>query len=307
MSRINKAYFFAAWCFIIPTAAHAQGMPVVPYAANFAQTHLHNQLFVQPGVNAEIRRRNRAESGLQTDNVPLASAPSFNYRADQKQRKVNLDRYIQDLRTKDPAGAQSLAALFNSTDIIAQIGKEISPHGLKVTNVADAYAIYWISAWEAANGIVGNKETTTRVIAVRNQALSAFNATPAFASATNANRQEFAEMLLIQALLISANMESAENNKPLQRQLSSAIKQGASAMGLDLDAMTLTEKGFIPSGRSGAADPAPDAPEQALAANAAPKPATANDTAPPYLILAAAGGAGLGGVFLLGKMIGRRG
>jgi hypothetical protein len=298
---------FASMSLLLPAATHAQGMPVVPYAANFAQTHLHNQLFVQPGVNAEIRRLNRSDGSLRTESAPLASNSSFNYSADTKQRKVNLDRYIRDLSTKDPVGAQSLATLFKSVDIIDQIGKEIAPHGLKVTNVADAYAIYWINAWEAAHGIVGKKEITTRVVAVRNQALRAFNSTPTFASATNANRQEFAEMLLIQALLISANMESAENNEPLQRQLSIAIKQGATAMGLDLDAMTLTDQGFVPSGKTGAADPAPGAPEQALAANTAPVPAAANDTSPPYLLMAAAGGAGIGGVFLLGKMMGKRG
>jgi hypothetical protein len=71
--------------------------------------------------------------------------------------------------------------------------------------------------------------------------------------------------------------------------------------------MKLTDEGFVPSGKTGAVDPAPGAPDQALAANSAPEPVAATDTSTPYILLAAAGGAGIGGVVLLGKMIGRRG
>jgi hypothetical protein len=298
---------FASMSLLLPAATYAQGMPVVPYAANFAQTHLHNQLFVQPGVNAEIRRLNRSGSNptaVQNSRVNLAS---MTYRADKTQRRVNIDRFLGDIRKKDAAGAAQLANVFANVDVIGQISSEISRYGLSGNNVADAYAVYWISAWEASKGIVGNQTTREQSLAVRDQAARAFQSTPAFAKSTNAERQEFAEMLLLQAALISSNMESTSSDKRAQRELSNAIRQGATAMGLDLDAMTLTDQGFVPSGKTGAADPAPGAPEQALAANDAPVPAAANDTSPPYLLMAAAGGAGIGGVFLLGKMMGKRG
>jgi hypothetical protein len=304
MGRIGKKSLLAVACLIAPTTTHAQGMPVVPYAANFAQTHLHNQLFVQPGVNAEIRRLNRSGSNptaVQNSRVNLAS---MTYRADKTQRRVNIDRFLGDIRKKDAAGAAQLANVFANVDVIGQISSEIARYGLSGTNVADAYAVYWISAWEASRGIVGNQTTREQSLAVRDQAARAFQSTPAFAKSTNAERQEFAEMLLLQAALISSNMESTSSDKRAQRELSNAIRQGATAMGLDLDAMTLTDQGFVPSGKTGAADPAPGAPEQALAANDAPAPAAVN---PPYVLMAAAGGAGIGGVFLIGKMIGRRG
>jgi hypothetical protein len=74
--------------------------------------------------------------------------------------------------------------------------------------------------------------------------------------------------------------------------------------------MTLTENGFVPSSKRSSFDdrdvPGPsgyEVREQALAAN----DNATRDLAPNYALIAAAGGAGLGGMFLLGKAMGRKG
>jgi hypothetical protein len=233
----------------LPTAAQAQGMPVVPYAANFAQTNLHHQLFVQPGVNAEMRRLNRApKSNAAPKTAPTVPAAQLSFRSNPARRQANYANFVAGLATKDPTGARSLQAVFRSTDFIGAVGEAIAPYGLTTNNVADAYTIYWINAWEAAHGIVDSVETRSRVQAVRRQAASALQATPQFASATDAQKQEFAETLIIQAALISSNTKQVASDPRMSRQLSGAIRQGAKAMGLDLDTMVLTEQGFRPAG-----------------------------------------------------------
>lgn len=62
--------------------------------------------------------------------------------------------------------------------------------------------------------------------------------------------------------------------------------------------MTLTQGGFVPADRRGEAD---TGKANALASTT-PPPAQ-----PPYALIAAAGGAGLGAVFLIGKAMGRKG
>jgi hypothetical protein len=189
-------------------------------------------------------RSGGATQQARRDRLP-PSAPVLTYRADPAQRVQNLNRFVENLRGIDPAGAASLAKLFASTDIVAAIGQEMSKEGLKVTNVADAYAVYWITAWEASRGIAGVETSGVRARAVRDQAARAFAATPAFARSTNAMRQEFAETLLIQSLLIQSNMTALASDKPRQQQLSDAVRTGAAQMGLTLDAMTLTDAGFV--------------------------------------------------------------
>ena len=144
-----------------------------------------------------------------------------------------------------------------------------------------------------------SRQTAT---AVSRQAANAIGATSEFARATSAQKQEFAEALLVQALLIGAAKDQAGGDRAKLRQVSAAVEKGARATGLDLRAMTLTEEGFGPARKTGAADPAPGVKPKALAAT------EDAGSRPGYSFLAAAaGGAGLGAAFLIGKAMGRKG
>jgi hypothetical protein len=116
-----------------------------------------------------------------------------------------------------------------------------------------------------------------------------------------------AEAMLVQAALIEAYIGNAKSDPALMTKVKAAIVQGAKGMGLDLYKMTLTPDGFIPAKRGSAVDDSDipslpeDTPSEAeLASN------TGDETAPNYALIAAAGGAGLGGMFLLGKAMGRK-
>jgi hypothetical protein len=154
-----------------------------------------------------------------------------------------------------------------------------------------------MSAWQAAHGDASTP-SRGKAQAVRAQASDALAATPEFARADDAAKQEYAEALLVQAALIDEMMSQYGSDPAVAPKLAASVRQGARASGLDLDAMTLTEAGFIPAKKTGAA-PAPGAPREALAAT--------GDGKPGFGLLAAAGGAGLGAAFLIGKAMGRRG
>ena len=188
--------------------------------------------------------------------------------------------------------------LFANTDVIGTIGQALAPVGLRIDDVADAYAVWWMSTWQAAHS---DPSTPTRekAQAVRAQAARALATTPELVRADDAAKQEFAEALLVQAALVDSMMEEYGSDPAMASKLAASVRQGARASGLDLDAMTLTEAGFVPAKKTGAADPAPGAPREALAAT--------GDGKPGYGLLAAAGGAGLGAAFLIGKAMGRRG
>jgi hypothetical protein len=67
-------------------------------------------------------------------------------------RKKNLANFVAKTRATDPAGASRMAALFANGDIIDQMDGVMQAIGLSASNVADAYAVWWVSAWQAANG-----------------------------------------------------------------------------------------------------------------------------------------------------------
>ena len=68
---------------------------------------------------------------------------------------------------------------------------------------------------------------------------------PEFAGASDAEKQEFAEALLIQAYLIGSASYQLRSNPAQLRAIGNAVRQGARANGIDLDSMTLTDAGFV--------------------------------------------------------------
>ena len=114
-------------------------------------------------------------------------------------------------------------------------------------------------------------------------------------------------MYLVQSAFIQSFIDSAQTDPSLKSGLAEAARKGAEASGFNIDGWTLTQNGFVPSGKSGdARDSVPGAKDEALAANDNAA-SDDGDKTTTYALIAAAGGAGAAAVFGLGKIMGRRG
>lgn len=243
-------------------------------------------------------QRQRSVDGRTTSRqrfLPEAAAPVVNARAlrytpSRTRRTANLSRFVEKSRAADPAGAAQLEQLFASGDIIDKIGGALAQQGMRVDNLADAYAVWWINAWQATRG---HNDTTSRETneAVRDQAARALSASPQLVGAGDAAKQELAESLLIQAAMIDASVEKSKGNPAQMRQIGAAVNQGARRMGLELGTMELTEDGFIPASTGGRIAPAtPAEPKEVVAA------AKASDGPGVYAPIALAMLGGMGGL-----------
>ena len=292
----------------IPNRAHAQQL------MNFI-TRTTIPIVIQcPGCNARNQSKNvQGKSALSSQRLTLdklsPSPPSsnllrtLNYRFSESARLNNVKQFIEKARATDASSGDELERIFTPT-AMRQIDAGMKGLGLSSFNVADAYALYWTSAWLGTRGRDDNLPSK-QMIAVRNQAAQALLSTPEFTSASDQQKQEMAEALMIQAALIDGFINGGKQDAALMSNVKAVIAQGAKAMGLDLYAMTLTPNGFIPAKKGSAVDdadlpPTNEAGEQALASN------NPTDSTPNYALIAAAGGAGLGGMFLLGKAMGRK-
>lgn len=267
-------------------------------------------------VRDEIAAKNRGSPSIFTGNpkkslqsAPVASSQqrlSLNFRPSLVRRKQNLAQFVNKTRADNPEGAAQMAKLFATTDVIGVIGQGIAPFGLRVDNVADAYTVYWTNAWLGSRGR-SDTLSQQQLDAVKNQAANALLAIPAFISASDAQKQEMAEAMLVQAAMIEAYIGNAKSDPELMSKVKAAIAKGGKGMGLDLYAMNLTPNGFVLGKRGSVVDdidmvPGNESNDQALA-SATP---SSDKEVPNYALIAAAGGAGLGGMFLLGKVMGRK-
>lgn len=81
---------------------------------------------------------------------------------------------------------------------------------------------------------------------MRDELAAALAATPGFANATDAQKQDYAETLLMQAAVNGALLQSARNDPERVLAVAAAVAQGANAsFGIDLGALDLTRDGFV--------------------------------------------------------------
>jgi hypothetical protein len=197
------------------------------------------------GRTAAANVRRRTGSPQNVDKAQAGASSKSQYQVSTARRKANLARFVQKTRPVDPQGAAAMEQLFATKDIIAEMGILLQPFGLRVDDVADAYTIWWMDAWDAAHGVQGAPDRA-KMRAVRAQAAQAIAATPEMARADDAAKQEYAEALLVQAALIEAMVEQYGKDPAMAQRIAASVRQGARGAGLDLDAMTLTADGFVP-------------------------------------------------------------
>jgi hypothetical protein len=221
--------------------------------------------------------------------------------------RANLQTFVNKTRKVDPQGAADLEKTFASTDVIGIMGQEMAKVGLNKNNAADAFAVYWINAWQVAHGD-NSVPSKAMARAVAAQAARGMSQSPEFNRATDAQKQEMAEALIVQAMLVASAMEQMAGNPSQMKALATAVRQGAKASGLDLDAMTLTEQGFVKAGkkRSDASDAVPGAEPTAVASASPAKTDTSESGglfsgALPGILIAGLAGSGIAAAFLYGK------
>jgi hypothetical protein len=188
----------------------------------------------------------RAEARERTRPAPEAAAAGLRYKPSKARRVQNMARFVAKTRAVDAGNAADLERMFASGDIFDKLSTPMAELGLRVDDLADVYALWWITAWNATQGRNDNP-SRAMCAAVRGQAARALGATPGIAGASDAAKQEFAEALLVQMLFVDVAVEQNKTKPERLRALAVAIRQGARGMALDLSAMKLTESGFVPA------------------------------------------------------------
>jgi hypothetical protein len=196
-------------------------------------------------ATAASQINNQMSEGGLADYAPSATIPSssFTYRYSSQRTQQNLRNFVA--RTPDPAARANLEqTLAAQPNLMNEISAAVRAYGFDPHNVADAYAVWWINVCGACHkqNIEPDPET---VEAVKRQVRSAFAVTPDFAEASDAERQEFAEALLLQAAILGSGLDQWGSDPVMLEQLANAAHKGALASGLDLTKMRLTRDGFV--------------------------------------------------------------
>ena len=152
--------------------------------------------------------------------------------------------FIEALQKANPHSAEEIESTLKQQDVIGDFSRDMAPYGLRADDVADTLTAYWLTMW-----IIANQEqipSVDKVQAVQNQVRTVILQNNNVVNATEATRQEIAEVTIYETMIalgLLANADRAGDRNKLQRLADSAY-QNMLKQGIDLRNMKLTSNGF---------------------------------------------------------------
>ncbi len=220
------------------------------------------QVYINAGMNMaihdsivlDIRRQSESQNTERKASAsrgskaktPKKALTTTTYRESSAVHNRVLTRFTDWVATHTNATDAAAIRRDFENDMLGRWAKESSKNGLKRGDVADALTAYWVTNWMIANRVTSDPKPA-QVRAVRRFFVSALSSTPAFARATNAQRQEMAEGYIYSAVLQDGafgQVFHTGDKALIQRYSDGRAASFKKEMGLDLRTVQLTDAGF---------------------------------------------------------------
>lgn len=169
----------------------------------------------------------------------------LNYKATPALRRKIYDNLVSEARASDPSGARIMHSMFDTIDPVELVQPEMDMLGLRTDNVADAMTFWLLSSWYVSHDRAFDPRPSS-VSAVRAVLARNFIDTPQLASATDEEKQQFAESLVMRAAYSLILHDVVANTPTMKAKAAAVVGANARAQGFDLTQFDLTDKGFVP-------------------------------------------------------------
>jgi hypothetical protein len=187
------------------------------------------------------------ETTIRQGSQSATSMPiNLTYKISMQRRQANYDSFIKkSMAANKVAGAEIQAAL-GGRDVIAMAQPVLRDRlGLRIDNVGDAYAMWLLLAWQAAN-LDDRNLTRAQVSSAKILVSNSMSNVAAMQSATDEVKQNMAESLWTYGIILNEAMAEIKNDPAKRSQLASSVLANTKReMGVDLSAFTLTDQGFV--------------------------------------------------------------
>ena len=178
-----------------------------------------------------------------------ARAPTV-YRASPEVTARVKRQYVDFIRkTVSPQAAQQYEAVLARNDFVRNWSNLGAEEGLRPGDAVDAFAAYWMLNYLIANNLTDSGAGSGRAVASQIRPIVASN--PGFARLNEGQRQEMAEVLMLNFLTQQAAYDHAVTSRDegLRRRLGeAAVTRFRNEMGVDLRQVQLTRTGFVRGG-----------------------------------------------------------
>lgn len=201
-------------------------------------------------LKKKLARRNAAKVATTAKKAPAATqtvAPisAISFKPSSAVSEKSKETFFATLRSADPQSARQMEARFSKVNLHQTLSQAMAEHGLRADNVADAMTVWMVNLWKGANGQLEDP-SPIQIRAIRAQMVDALRASPALATAKDAQKQELAEGLVLNAALVGAMAsDPGAQSGPMRTAMQKAMTRVGANMGMDLRAMRITNEGFV--------------------------------------------------------------
>jgi len=199
----------------------------------------------------ELAARPRSPNGAAATPPPAARRPPARtpttYTVSPDVRRRVRTQFVDWMKSTTPNLPPAEEAQLRAADYVGEWTKAVREDGLKPGDTADALGAYWLLNWMMANNRQDN--TPAEAQSVRDQARNLLQANPRFAALGDAQKQELAEIWMMNFLLqANAYFDAVKRgDKAMAGKLGeAAAARFRNEMGVELQRLRLTPTGFTP-------------------------------------------------------------
>lgn len=178
--------------------------------------------------------------------TPVTSA-RFTYTESAAVTAMVKKNYVAFLRSQGlNEAAASMQTYLAKNDFRKDWAKAAAGDGMRRGSVLDSLTEYWLTNWLIANGKTTNN-TPAQAQGLRKQIAPIMAADPTFSKLTNAQRQELAEVWMINAVAQAGGYMTAVragDKAMLQKASEAALTRFRNEAKIDLKSVKLTDRGF---------------------------------------------------------------
>ncbi len=199
----------------------------------------------QKNAKSTVRSTRRGDSQTKSTLRGSSASASTGYASTPAVTQKVIKQYLAWSKTQSTKDAAYLKTAFSQHNPIQIWRDGVREDGLKTGDVSDALAAYWV-----LNYLIANQKTTStraQALAVRAQVQPLLASNPGFKQLSNAQRQEMAEVWMVNFVVQQGAYGNALKNKNsdmMQKLATAATIRFKNEMGLDLRRLTLTNQGF---------------------------------------------------------------
>jgi uncharacterized caspase-like protein len=168
----------------------------------------------------------------------------YAFRPSASVRKQATEKFLNQLGSTNKQMAELFRAVFGLQDVFGAMDKAVSKYDLSTSNLADTLTIFFNTLHDSATGKITDP-TRAQAQGVRRQMALSLSTSPEIAGWSDAQKQEYSDMMMLNAMVMSAGMEAIKNDPAQLKTYSDAMAENAkSTMGLDLRQLRLSDDGY---------------------------------------------------------------